>query len=327
MTDWGARDPRWAGVESRQIDVQGTDVHLLTVDGPDAGVPQVFVHGLGGSSTNWLDVLVDLSAYGPVYAPDLPGFGRTEPPQPEAARIFANVGFLQAFCGALGLDRVVLHGNSMGGLISVLVAARAPSLVDRLVLIDPGLPGPPSKMHQVEPRTLKRFLPFLSPRLGEWVLRRAWDRMTPEDLLEDSFDFVHADPTRIRDSLREVARENYDLAKRLPWRIPSFARATSSLVWTVTVGAAQVFRAVADIEAPTLVIWGEEDTLVGRPVIDALAERRPGWRVETMPDVGHAPMVEQPDETLAIIRGWLEGAGGAGRDGTAEVADAASAAR
>lgn len=309
MTDWGERDERWAGIEQRWVDVQGTAVRVLTVDGPADGTPQVLVHGLGGSSTNWLDVLVDLSAYGPVYAPDLPGFGRTEPPTPEAARVTANVGFVHAFCGALGLPRVILYGNSMGGLIAVLLAARAPSLVHRLVLIDPGLPGPRTQMHKIEPKTLARFLPFVSQRLGAWTLQRAWDRMTPEAMLQDSLDFIYADPTRMRESYREVARENYELGTTLPWRIPSFAHATASLLWTVTLGAARVFRAVAEIEAPTLVVWGDEDILVGRPVIDGLADRRPQWTVEIMPGVGHAPMVEAPDETLALLRSWLEGTG------------------
>ena len=130
--DGGERAERWSGIRSEIVDVAGTQVHLLRADGPADGPTQLLIHGLGGSGTNWLEVMSGLSEVGPVVAPDLPGFGRTEPPTPRGSRVGSNLGFLKVFARTLGIDRADVHGNSMGGLLAVKLAAAAPELVDRL---------------------------------------------------------------------------------------------------------------------------------------------------------------------------------------------------
>lgn len=308
MEDWGARDPRWSGIRTEWLEVRGTPVRTLRVDGPGEGTPQLLVHGLGGSATNWLEVMTGLADYGPVLAVDLPGFGLTAPPRPEAARVRSNARFVSALCRAVGWDRVVLHGNSMGGLISTLVAGHRQDLVERLVLVNPGLPAPRSQMHRIPPTALLRFAPFVSKGLGRAAMERMYHRLDAERLYDETVNLVFADPANLRPALREVAVENVRYAKELDWRIDGFVQAATSLVGLLT-GARTVGRAIDAIEAPTLVVWGDADRLVGRPVVDGLVSRRPTWDLHVFEGCGHVPMLEFPDAFLDVTRRWLETTG------------------
>ncbi len=100
----------------------------------------VLVHGLGGSHLNWMHVADPLTDHHHVVAVDLPGFGLT-PPAGRRSTMEANRDLVHLF----GLELspaapVVLVGNSMGGLVVMLEAARHPDCVSHLVLVDPALP-------------------------------------------------------------------------------------------------------------------------------------------------------------------------------------------
>lgn len=302
--DWGVRSPRWAGVRSESIDVHGTAVHALRVDGPADAVPLLLVHGLGGSATNWLEVARELSELGPVLAPDLPGFGRTEPPRPGATRIGGNARFLRALLDTVGWDRVVLIGNSMGGTIAILTAELIPDRVDRLVLVAPALPAPLADLPRLPAQTFLRFAPFAVPGLGRAVVRRLWSRLTPEQLWEDGAAYVHGDPSRVSSEMRAVGIDNLRLGRESGWRLPGFVAAAESLVSSVLT-ARSLLRTVDAVTAPVLVVWGDADALVARPVIDGLRLRRPDWELHVLEGVGHVPQIEVPGRFAEIVMGWL----------------------
>lgn len=305
--DWGVRTDRWSGVRSEWLDLHGTRVHVLRTDGaPDVAdaTPQLLLHGLGGSATNWIEVAQGLSAHGPVIAPDLPGFGRTQPPHARAARLSANTRFVRALCRHLELDRVVVHGNSMGGMLGVLLAELEPDRIERLVLVDPALPAPLSAVPRMPSRTLGRFAPFVVPPVGRALLGRAWDRYSPEQLWADNVDFIHGDGTRLSAEIAQVGTENLAWGRQQPWRLDAFAAAAASVVGALTVGSRRLLRAVDEVEAPALLVWGDADQLVGRAVIEAIASRRPDWQLEVFETVGHAPQVEVPERYLDVVAGW-----------------------
>ena len=111
----------------------------IDLDGPLHGVDYggdgqlvLLVHGLGGSSINWAEVGEDLTSHGRVLAPDLPGFGRT-PPAGRSASIQDQAALLANWLERETDDPAIVIGNSMGGIISMLLAARQPHLVDRLI--------------------------------------------------------------------------------------------------------------------------------------------------------------------------------------------------
>src|SRR5918998_5308299 len=99
-------------VEERNIDVGGLPIHYLTVG---EGPPLVLLHALGESALDWRWVLPALARTNRVYAPDLPGFGYSAKPSADYSPAFFAP-FVGAYLDALGLDRVALVGNSIGGL-------------------------------------------------------------------------------------------------------------------------------------------------------------------------------------------------------------------
>ncbi len=301
--DWGERAERWSGIRSEIVDVAGTHVHLLRADGPADGPTQLLVHGLGGSGTNWLEVMLGLAEVGPVVAPDLPGFGRTEPPTPRGSRIRSNLGFLKVFARELGIDRAMVHGNSMGGLLSVQLAALAPELVERLVLVGPALPARPQDSTKMTKTTLQTFAPFVVPGMGRRVIGKMYAENTADELFTQNQAFIHANPALLSEELKAVGRENTAYGQRTPWRLDGFVNAAESLV-AAMLGRRGLLRSIDAIQAPTLVVWGDRDELVGKPVIDALVGRRPDFDLRVLEGVGHAPMAEVPADYLETVITW-----------------------
>src|SRR5690242_11196778 len=128
-----AGSSRLRPVEKRTLDLGGP-VHVADFGG--AGRPIVLVHGLGGSYTNWMAVGGALAGRGRVIAPDLLGFGRTPLAgrEPTIAANVAMLGHLLSSLGASARAPALLVGNSLGGLLSVLLAAEQPDAVSGLVL-------------------------------------------------------------------------------------------------------------------------------------------------------------------------------------------------
>jgi pimeloyl-ACP methyl ester carboxylesterase len=121
----------WKRVEGHRIFARAS----RAVEDPDR-LPVVLVHGLGVSSTYFVPTAERLATEFPVYAPDLPGHGRSETPREpmDVPRLAAT---LVAWMDAIGLDRVGLVANSMGCQVAVHVALTHPERVDRLVLTGP----------------------------------------------------------------------------------------------------------------------------------------------------------------------------------------------
>ena len=118
------------------VDVGGRSVFYRRGDGPECATPIVHVHGFGISGTYLLPTARLLTSRAVNLVPDLPGYGRSaRPPRtlgiPELAE--ALVGFLDA----VGVERAVLLGNSMGCPIGLEVAHEVPERVERLVLVAP----------------------------------------------------------------------------------------------------------------------------------------------------------------------------------------------
>lgn len=99
------------------------------------GTPIVLIHGLGSSAETWAALIPMLSKEYLVYAPDLPGFGKT-PLAPEGTNFSTHVLYLERFLDVLGYPRVTLVGNSLGGWIATRFAVEHPERVDRLYLLN-----------------------------------------------------------------------------------------------------------------------------------------------------------------------------------------------
>ncbi len=306
--DWGEVTPRWAGIRSEVIDLLGHDVHVLRAGDAADGPPRLLVHGLGGSATNWLEVIPGLARHGPVVAPDLPGFGATEPPRPRAARIEVNARFLWALARHLGLRDLVVHGNSMGATVVVLTTQLMPERIDRLVLVSPALPLGVSHTSRIDPMTVRRFAPFVVPSLGAHLLRRRYRAQPLEDFWAENLAYVHADPSRVSPEMVRLGLDNLREFETTPWRLPSFVAAATSLV-TAVAGRRILQHAIDGVRSPTLVVWGDADRLVGPTVIDRVRARRQDWDVEVLDGVGHVPMIEVPERYVQTVDDWLDTTG------------------
>ena len=310
LGDLGARSAAWASLRSGFVDVHGTQVHtirggLRPADG-GVDVPHLFIHGLGGGATNWLEVMGALGTDREVITMDLPGFGRTMPPRFSAARVRANARFIPAFMDTLGIERAIVHGNSMGGMLTALLAGIAPERIERSVMVAPALPTARTDLTHLPGPVFRRFAPFVVPGVGATLLRAFWSRADIDLLMEDALALTVADRDRLSPAMLAVMRENLQLGKRSPWRVESLAYAVESLV-AALLGGRELTEGVRAMPVETLLVWGDADALVGRPVIDQLLVHRPDWVDAVMPGVGHVPMMEEPERYVAVVRAWLEG--------------------
>jgi pimeloyl-ACP methyl ester carboxylesterase len=99
------------------------------------GTPIILIHGLGNSAEIWASLISLLSKDFLVYAPDMPGFGKT-PLAPEGVTIRTHVNYLKQFIDALGYPYVTLVGNSLGGWIATQYAVTYPESVEHLYLLN-----------------------------------------------------------------------------------------------------------------------------------------------------------------------------------------------
>ncbi|WP_226963916.1 alpha/beta fold hydrolase [Nostocoides sp. F2B08] len=312
--DWGERSRRWAGVVSRVHQVDGMEVHYLRAEPsrrPGEPTTHLLLHPMGAGSWSWLDVVAPLATGGRVIVPDLPGAGRTRPADPRDARAENSPEFLEGLCRALDLDRVVVHGHSLGGLAGTLFAARHPTRVSRLVLTSPVLPGSPDPPRF--PRAWRLALgaaPTVARvpvRIALRVKGRAWRRWqadpTDPALAERMFR-GSVDVTQISPDLLTLLAEEVERV-RLPWRVDGMLQAAASAVAALTVKEEAVRAELDRIRAPTLVLWGRHDTVLPRALCEELRQSHPEWTVTEVEGVGHLLPWEAPTTYVELVRDWM----------------------
>jgi pimeloyl-ACP methyl ester carboxylesterase len=258
----------------------------------------LFVHGLGGSATNWTD-LMDLLRKPPADRPDepalaceavdLPGFGFSPPPAGGRYTVDALADAVAALIEKRGTWPVHLAGNSLGGAVCVRAAARHPDLVRTLTLISPALPD-------LWPRVLPLRLALLcTPTVGPWMLSRFEQRATPEARTSLSIADVYADPGLMHPKRR--AEEVAELVRRdgLGYADDVLLGAGRGLVAEYLRGGPRsLWRDAARVTAPALVVYGSHDRLV-RPAMAGHAARAfRGARVVVLSRTGHVAMMERP---------------------------------
>jgi pimeloyl-ACP methyl ester carboxylesterase len=283
-------DAAWMSVDwpslQRTLELGGRRVNVLDTGGSTPAL--LFLHGW---SSNWQIFLLNIAAFMDthrVLALDLPGFGASElPREPLSIRDYARL--VDAMCAELGVERVSVVGNSMGGFVGAELALSFATRVDRLVLVSaaglstselPRLPllgaarvvaaGMPLAS-RIEPQVVRR--PRLRRAAMQWVIRYPEKLSVP---LAQELVLSFGKPGFV-DGLRAIF--DYAYRERLP-----------------------------EIEIPVLIVWGQNDLLV--PVGDAFRYGRligANARVEVFEDTGHAPMLERPSRFNALLRGFLAG--------------------
>jgi pimeloyl-ACP methyl ester carboxylesterase len=243
--------------------------HIVYLEG-GTGAPLVLVHGFGADKDNFTRVSRWLTPHYRVIVPDLVGFGESTHRRDVDYRYAAQAERLHAFTQALGLARLDLGGNSMGGGIAMSFAAQHPQEVASLWLIDcAGIAeAPPGELAKIIATTGTN--PLMITRESDYP---AFVR------------FVMSDPPWIPGSVMDaLAREriaNQDLERDVFQQI-----ATDS-----------VSGAIKGLATPTLIVWGGEDRALSVGTVPVLEALLPNARAIVMPHVGHAPMIERPQQT------------------------------
>jgi pimeloyl-ACP methyl ester carboxylesterase len=291
--DWGQRTPRWAGITSQVVDIRGTRVHYLRA-GTEGNAPvHLLIHPMGTGAWPWMDVIGPLSATGLVIAPDLPGSGRSRPLRRGGADIFAHAQFLDDFTTALGIERMVVDGHSMGGLVGGLFAGRVPDRVERLVLTSaplPGLPDPP-RFPAAWSVGLRAVRPVADVVVGAGLRLKAdaWRRR-----LDDRDPRLGAEVSRFSPDLLVLAAEEIGRLV-LRWRVEGAVDAAIAVLRALTVDEARTREALDSIMAPTLLLWGADDRVIPQRLIDEVQTAHPSWSSRTIDGVGHLLPWESPE--------------------------------
>ncbi len=302
-----APTPHWPG---HLVDLPTGQLFTRTASasGVASAEPALFIHGLGGSATNWTDLMDLLSRpdgrdHGaPIFdctAVDLPGFGFSPPGADGDYSINGHTRAVIELLDKQGNWPVHLIGNSMGGAVSVKVAARRPDLVRSLTLISPALPD-------LRPRPLPLRLALVAmPGVGQMLMN--WLARQPADVrAELSIKDVFNEPDDIHPDRRE--EEIVELLRRdgLGYADKALMSSARSLVVEFfKSGLTSLWRDAVRTRAPALVIYGSHDKLVN-PVMAAKAARAfRGGKVIVLPGVGHVAMMERPALVAAEIRSFL----------------------
>jgi pimeloyl-ACP methyl ester carboxylesterase len=268
--------------------------------------PIVFVHGLGGSHLNWCLLGPRLAAGRRAVALDLHGFGLT-PGLRANSTVQANARLLDRWIQSVIGEPVILVGNSMGGLISILETSANPNQIQGLVLLDPALPLPPQKPDW---QVSGQFLLYATPGLGEFAVARLMASVSPDKAVQQLVQLCFADPSRADP---EMIRAEVALSTKRHPATPAQARARARIFLAAARSLLRFLsrreryaKMMAGIDVPVLLIGGEDDRLVRVAAMRQAAARNPRWESVMLPGVGHTPMLEVPDDTSAAIRDWLD---------------------
>ena len=268
----------------------------------------LYVHGLGGASTNWTDLAGLLAVRLEGWAVDLPGFGRSQPPPGDRYTVRGHMRtvvdvleHVAALPGEAAGRPVHLVGNSLGGLVSLLVAAQRPDLVATLTLVSPAMP-----VYRVPPAFSRALLLLLLPGVPTLAERRLAG-VRPEDNVRSMVQMCFGDPAAVPpERIEQAAAEMRERAGQ-PWADRALARSMRGLITSyLRVGRANAWRAARSLRMPTLVLWGGRDRLVDPGLAPRLAAAVPGSRLLVLDGVGHVAMLEAAEPTARAVLALVE---------------------
>ncbi|MEU4149796.1 alpha/beta fold hydrolase [Streptomyces sp. NPDC026659] len=293
------------GERMRSVGLPGVTLSVRSRPAAREGLPPaLYVHGLGGSSQNWSQLMAELDGLVDGEAVDLPGFGDSPPPDDGDYSVTGHARAVIRYLDAAGRGPVHLFGNSLGGAVSTRVAAVRPDLVRTLTLVSPALPE--LRIQRSAAPTGLLGVPGVAALFNR--LTREW---TAEQRVRGVMALCYGDPTRVSPEAFQYAVEELERRLRLPYFWDAMARSARGIVNAYTLGGQQgLWRQAERVLAPTLLVYGGRDQLVGFRMAAKAARAFRDSRLLTLPDAGHVAMMEYPEVVATAFRELLDERGG-----------------
>lgn len=271
-------------LEEGYISVDGARLHFHRAG---AGRPLLLLHGLVGSARNWRRNIHFLAQYANVYAVDLLNMGESERVPGLDSSLEATADRIVACMDALGLRVADIAGHSHGGAVAMMLAARHPKRVRRLVLFAPANPYCDLGRH---------LIAFYTTGVGMWMARQIpW---LPRSLKATALSRMYGNPSRVA----KDALDGYTAGLRVPGTIDHVLSIVQG--WYNDMG--QLREVLVNLaEMPTLLIWGDRDRTVGLQSAEKLQRTLRRSSLVVLPGVGHIPFEEMPEICNGAMRDWL----------------------
>ncbi|MEO1920499.1 MAG: alpha/beta hydrolase [Sphingomonadaceae bacterium] len=285
-TDATEMRAKYGGAPSQFVTLENDMTVHLRDEGPRDAPAIVLLHGSNADLHTWQAWVDGLREDYRVIRFDQRGHGLTGPGARDSYALEDFVADLDLVADELGLERFVLGGNSMGGWIAAGYAMEHPGRIDGLVLVDAA--GAPVE------REGGGNLAFTIARMP--VIGAAMSQLLPRSLVERSLSQSVSNQAVVTP---EAVDRYWELARYPGNRAATRARFSNTRM-------AFDAKAVAALEIPTLIIWGEEDALIPVAAARWYDERLPQSTLAIYPGIGHLPMEETPKRSLADLRTWLK---------------------
>ena len=268
-----------AGLTHKQVQVGDFNIHYYE-GGPKDAETILMIHGFGADKDNWLRFSRPLTDTYHVIALDLPGFGDSSKPD-ASYDVGTQTERLAAFAKQLGIPKLHLIGNSMGGHIAALYAARYPEQVLSVALLDNAGITSPKKSEMFQRIERGEPNPLLVNNAADF-----------SNML--SFVFVEQPtiPAALKQHFAEQSIANHPLNEKI------FSQLRERYI--------PLEPELAKIQAPTLLLWGDQDRALDVSSIEVMKPLLKQPTVVIMKDCGHVPMIERPAETAAHYQTFLD---------------------
>ncbi|MFN3960252.1 MAG: alpha/beta fold hydrolase [Parvularculaceae bacterium] len=265
--------------DDRMMSVAGANVRVR-IEGPSDAPPVILIHGFIYSLESFDAWAADLKRDHRVIRFDLLGHGLSGPDPQQRYSPQERAEFIGAVMDALGVERAIVGGNSLGGLAAWRFAATAPERVSALILISPG----------AYPNQGVADTPQSPPAPFAFFLRNP-----TEAGVGLALQGVYADKAALtQDVVRRAT-----ILMRQPGNGEAFVQSIEEFTLP---DPEPMLRAIA---APTLILWGAEDKVIPVEQGDRLAAAIPDARLIVYPGVGHVAHEEAAERTISDVRAFL----------------------
>ena len=276
-------EEEYTNEESEFAEVAGARVHYRDQGRQDAPAV-VLVHGFASSLHTWEDWVELLGDDYRIISLDLPAFGLTGPNESGEYGADYYAELVGELADELSLDTFSLGGNSMGGEVAWRYALNNPDRLENLLLVDAAGYSTEGEGESIF-ITLARYP----------VLDRIPRHITPRSAIRGLVESAYADDSLVTD---EVVERYYDLLRREDNR-EAIVKRMQSLPESRE-------DEIPELEVPTLVMWGDQDTWIPPEHAERFADDIPGAELVTYEGVGHVPMEEAPETTAPDVAEFLE---------------------